>query len=204
MTMQPIEVPDLRRYPIDDDASAMIDAANEAIERFMLRDTSVIENFVTCDFHLVEQSLAWIDEYHLSTGNRFCELGAGFAVAAILAARRGYDAVAIEIEPTLVEQADQLATELESTVTILGGSFVPRSVAAVQRLATEVQNVDTTEDDALSDIDRSLADFDLFFAFPWPGEHGFFETIVDTCGCTGAMLLTYRGREGMFLSRKVA
>jgi hypothetical protein len=49
----------------------------------------------------------------------------------------------------------------------------------------------------------NINDFDLFFAFPWPGEHVFFETVFEACTADGALLLTYRGREGMNLTRKV-
>ena len=48
-----------------------------------------------------------------------------------------------------------------------------------------------------------MNDFDLFFAFPWPGEHVFFEAVFDDSAADGALLLTYRGREGMSLTRKV-
>ena len=46
-------------------------------------------------------------------------------------------------------------------------------------------------------------DFDLFFTFPWPGEHEFFETIFDRFAADGAMLLTYQGIERLRLQRRV-
>ena len=90
MTLQSIDVPDsIKKIPLTERADSLIDDANDRIEAFMLADQSVIENFVTCDFHLLAQSLAWIDQNHLLTGRRFCELGSGFGVAAMLAAIRG-------------------------------------------------------------------------------------------------------------------
>ena len=35
-----------------------------------------------------------------------------------------------------------------------------------------------------------------------PKPHGFFEAVFDACAANGALLLTYRGREGMNLVMK--
>jgi len=48
-----------------------------------------------------------------------------------------------------------------------------------------------------------MDEFDLFFAFPWPGEHQFFEAVFQAAAADNALLLTYRGRDGMHLLRKV-
>lgn len=205
MALQPIEIPNsIHRMNIDGSSERIIDTANERIEAFMLADQEVIENFVTCDFHLLDQALSWIDEQHLITGNRFCELGSGFGVAAILAGLRDMESVGIEIEPQLVEQASNLADELKIKANFFAGSFVPRYTNSdLIDLASEMKHVDTSEGDVYTEIGLSIEDFDLFFAFPWPGEHTFFETIVDSYAANGALLLTYRGREGMNLVRKV-
>lgn len=204
MALQPIEVPDsINQLPYAEGAEHLIDTANDAIEAFMLADQKVIENFVTCDFHLLDQAITWIEQNHLLTGNRFCEFGAGFGVGAMLAALRGMESVGIEIEPRLVEQADTVATELGNAAEMFCGSFVPRGVEGLAAIAAEVENVDTEEGDIYDLIGRELNDFDLFFAFPWPGEHGFFEAVFDACAANGALLLTYRGREGMNLVAKI-
>lgn len=204
MPLQRIDIPDsIASLPIDDRASDLIDTANDAIEAFMLSDQSVIENFVTCDFHLVEQALDWIEQNHLSAGNRFCELGAGFGVVTMLAARRGYDAIGIEIESRLVQEATDLAQKIDSEAVIHEGSFVPPAVPNFSQIASEVRNVDTTEDNLWDHIGWGIDEVDLFFAFPWPGEQGFFEAILDARACDGSLFLTYQGREGMRLHRKI-
>ncbi|EGF29035.1 class I SAM-dependent methyltransferase [Rhodopirellula baltica] len=204
MAWQQIEIPDsIKTLPYHDSAEHLIDSANDAIEAFMLADESVIENFVTCDFHLLDQAMTWIEQNHLLAGNRFCELGAGFAVGAMLASLRGMQAVGIEIEPRLVEAAQAVADSLDNDAQIHCGSFVPRGVEELSEIAREVRNVDTEEGDIYDEIGFEIEDFDLFFAFPWPGENEFFETVVDARGSVGALLLTYRGREGMHLLRKV-
>ena len=87
MALCEIAIPDsIKNLPLFEGAGKLIDDANDRIESFMLKDQEVIENFVTCDFHLVDQALTWIDQNHLLTGDRFCELGSGFGVVAMLAA----------------------------------------------------------------------------------------------------------------------
>ncbi|MGB0599852.1 MAG: hypothetical protein ACPGLY_24470 [Rubripirellula sp.] len=200
MTLQTIDIPDsINRLPYAKGAEHLIDTANDAIEAFMLSDQTVIENFVTCDFHLLDQAITWIEQNHLLAGNRFCELGAGFGVGAMLAALRGMESVGIEIEPRLVEQANQVAEGLGNAAEFYCGSFVPRGIEGLAEFAAEVENVSTEEDDIYESIGRELNEFDLFFAFPWPGEHGFFEAVFEACSAKGALLLTYRGREGMNL-----
>ena len=203
MTVQPIDIPDsIRAISLSDRSNQLIDDANDRIEAFMLADQLVIENFVTCDFHLLAQSLDWIQANHLLTGNRFCELGSGFGVAAMLAAIRGMESVGIEIESVLVAQSNQLADDLDVAARFFCGSFVPRD-AGVSQLAADIEHVVTDESDVYEEIGLAMDDFDLFFAFPWPGEHPFFEAVLDACAADGAMLLTYRGREGMNLVRKI-
>jgi hypothetical protein len=204
MALQPIDVPDsISRLPYAEGAEHLIDTANDAIEAFMLLDQAVIEDFVTCDFHLLDQAITWIEHNHLLAGNRFCELGAGFGVGAMLAALRGMQSVGIEIEPRLFEQASSLADQLGNEAEFYCGSFVPQGVEGLTALASEVEHVGADAGDVYRTIGLAFDDFDLVFAFPWPGECGFFEAIFDACAAVGALLLTYHGREGMRLVRKI-
>jgi len=205
MSLQTIDVPPRSDLPVLPDASEqLIDACNERIENFFLSDEAVIENFVPCDFHLVGQALGWILANHLAAGNRFCEWGAGFGVASLLAAAYGMESVGIEIEETLVERAIDLNDQLGLEVHFHHGSFVPREFAESVELIDDYRNVDTTGDDSYAEIGLGLDEFDLFFAFPWPGENGFFESVFEFGAGTGSLLLTYRGREGMHLLRKTS
>ncbi|TWU08336.1 methyltransferase domain-containing protein [Stieleria varia] len=204
MPLSPIPIPDsITQLPIPGQTEQLIDTAYERIEAFMLSDQEVIENFVNCDFHLIAQSIEWIFENHLLAGNRFCEWGCGFGVAAMLAAARGMESVGIEIESVLVEQCEDLAELVDNAAEFYCGSFVPRDVPGLTDLAAEMKHVDVQEGDIYDEIGLSINDFDLFFAFPWPGEHEFFEAIFEACAADGALLLTYRGREGTHLLRKV-
>ena len=204
MPFEIIQIPDsISTKPLSSIAEALIDHANDAIEAFMLADQEVIENFVTCDFHLVGQALDWIQQNHLTSGNRFCEWGCGVGVATMLAALKGMEAVGIEIEPSLVEQSAAVAEAKEVDAEFFCGSFVPRHSERVLSIAAEVANVVTDEGEVYEEMGLAIEDFDMFFAFPWPGEHGFFEAVFDDHAAVGSLLLTYRGREGMHLVRKI-
>ena len=204
MPLQPISIPDeMERFPHSPAAARLIDLANDRIEAFMSGQDSVTENFVRCDFHLLDQSLTWIHENHLLTGNRFCELGSGFGVGALLASLRGMESVGIEIESDLVDQSIGLADELDLPTKFYCGSFIPRTVSGILDLAREVEHVETHEDEVYEEIGLNMDDFDLFFAFPWPGESPFFEAVFESGAANHSLLLTYDGRNGMHLFRKV-
>ena len=203
MTLQSIHVPDeIKRLTPSPAAERLIDLANDRIEAFMLANDSVTENFVPCDFHLLDQSLTWLEQNHLLTGRRFCELGSGFGVAALLASLRGMESVGIEIESNLVEQASDLADALGLPAKFYCGSFVPRDIAGILELGRDVDHVETHEGEVYEEIGLGLDDFDLFFAFPWPGEHPFFEAVFQAGAAANSLLLSYRGRNGMHLVRK--
>ncbi|MGB7347168.1 MAG: hypothetical protein WBD20_23295 [Pirellulaceae bacterium] len=201
--LQPIDIPDsIKQIDLGQTCERLIDTANDRIESFMLSDQKVIPNFVTCDFHLLAQALRWIDENHLCAGNRFMEWGSGFGVGVLLAALNGKESVGIEIEQVLCDEASRLSDAVDVRADFYCGSFVPHDVPGLLELSAEVKNVDTHEDDMYEYIGLEIEDFDLVFAFPWPGENGFFEAVFEACAADGALLLTYRGREGMHLLRK--
>jgi len=204
MPLQEIDIPESINHPSHNPAAAeLIDQANEAIETFMLRDREIIENFVTCDFTMADQTLKWILENHLSTGNRFCELGSGFGVVTMLASMAGMEAIGIEIEQVLVDECTEFCEQRGIAAAFHCGSFIPRNSLAGIEFDREIQNVSTEEGDVYREVGLAMSDFDLFFAFPWPGEHVFFEQVIENSASVGSLLLTYRGRDGMHLTRKV-
>lgn len=204
MALQTIKIPDeIKRLPHKPVATRLIRLARERIDAFMAGNDSVTENFVTCDFYLLDQSLTWIEQNHLLTGRRFCELGSGFGVAALLAGLRGMESVGIEIESNLVQQACDLADAVDLPTEFYCGSFVPRGVSGILELGRDVEHVETHEGEVYEEIGLEMDDFDLFFAFPWPGEHPFFEAVFEAGAAVNSLLLTYRGRDGMDLVRKL-
>ena len=203
MPLAKIPVPaDLNKRPFNQPSENAIDQAHEAIERFMLADEHFFDNFVNCDFHLVDQAISWIVENHLLAGNRFLEFGSGFGAVTILASIHGMTASGIEIEQPLVDQANSLADQLQVDADFYCGSFIPRDIDGYANLAAEVQHVDTSAGDVYDQMGVNVDDFDMMFAFPWPGENGFFESVFERTAAQGALFLTYNGIEGIHLHRK--
>ena len=203
MPLAKIPVPaDLNKRPFNQPSENAIDQAHEAIERFMLADEHFFDNFVNCDFHLVDQAISWVVENHLLAGNRFLEFGSGFGAVTILASIHGMTASGIEIEQPLVDQANSLADQLQVDADFYCGSFIPRDIDGYANLAAEVQHVDTSAGDVYDQMGVNVDDFDMMFAFPWPGENGFFESVFERTAAQGALFLTYNGIEGIHLHRK--
>ena len=96
----------------------------------------------------------------------------------MLATAAGMDAVGIEIEPILVKHSQQLAGELRIDSRFFCGSFIPHDVTDILEISRDVEHVTIEEDDAYQEIGQELNDFDLVFAFPWPGESDFFEAAL--------------------------
>lgn len=205
MSLTKIQIPDsFRDIAHTSGSEHAIDEAHEAIERFMLADEHFFSNFVNCDFHLVDQAIQWVLQNHVLTGNRFLEYGSGFGATTILAAIHGMEASGIEIESVLVAEAEKLCQGLEVDASFFCGSFVPRGIEGYSDLAIGIEHVDTSEDDVYDQIGFQMNDFDLVFAFPWPGEDGFFESVFEKTASVGAVILTYNGIEGVRLKRKEA
>ncbi|TWU51105.1 methyltransferase domain-containing protein [Rubripirellula reticaptiva] len=207
--LESIVVPaNLLTFPLSPDAVRLLRDADERISDFTRRQRPWVENFAVCDFRLVDAALAWIGEADLARGERFCEWGSGFGVVAMLAALRGWDSFGIEVEPVLVDEAQSLAEDHEIEVIFAAGSFIPEGGEDSLQIVDDISHIDMDCPSGYDDLDADVADFDLFFAFPWPGEHAYWEAVFDRYAAEGALLLTYHGIESrevdsLKLQRKV-
>ena len=148
-------------------------------------------------------ALDWIASAHLAAGRRFLEWGSGIGVVACLAAELGFDAIGIEIEPALVEIAESLAADHEVDVEFACGSYVPNGAEPFVDIAGEVTWLRTDRPDSYADLDLEPEDFDLIYAYPWPGEEQVIFDLFENCAAVGSLLLTYHSQDGLRLQRKV-
>ena len=162
-----------------------------------------IPAFVPSDFEQVYRALAWLRDSHLTTGQRFLEWGSGIGAVACLAAQVGFHAVGIEIEPALVEIAESLAADQQIDVQFACGSYVPRGAEPFVDTAGELTWLRTDRPDCYADLDLDPEDFDVIFAYPWPGEEQVIFDLFADCAAVGALLLTYHGQDGVRLQRNV-
>ena len=58
--------------------------------------------------------------------------------------------------------------------------------------------------DPYDQMDLAIDDFDVVFAYPWPGEERVIERLFERFACDGALLITYNGTEGVRLFRRRA
>ncbi|NLF30326.1 MAG: hypothetical protein GX591_05490 [Planctomycetes bacterium] len=202
MTLELIPIPS-DTPPPDRRIVALLDEADRRIEAFLgERQNRSTGGFVPSDFDAVYRVLRWIEDGHLATGTAFLEWGSGLGVVTCLAATLGWDACGIEIQGDLVEQAERLAEAFDLPATFVHGTFIPTGDDDVGDTLAASAWLQMGGSDAYEDLGLDIEDFDVIFAYPWPGEHHVVETLFDRHAAVGALLLTYHGLEGLMLRRK--
>jgi hypothetical protein len=204
--LERIKLPDFYdAAPSTEEAQQLLKESHLRIDDFLRRQKPAIHNFVSSDFRTVDACLKWIVDERLAAGKNFCEWGCGFGVVAMLAALHEFHACGIEVEPELIAAAIELAEDFEIEVDLAQGSLIPDGgldVALELESLIELEHIDTDSPSAY-ELGIDVDEFDLIFAYPWPGEELYWETIFDDFACSGAMLLTYHGIEDLRLHRKV-
>lgn len=194
---------ELARIDVPSDVETLIDACEERYQAFQRRmvDEAVVA-FVQSDLHTIHRALAWIRDRNLLPGRALLEWGSGVGAVAMLGARLGYDAYGIEVEPSLVDDAEDLAVEHEIEVTFACGSFLPDDAGLAPQDMDEFAWLDTSTPAAYEELELDIDDFDLVFAYPWPGEQDVMFQLFDAYAARGTCLLTNHGMEGLRLHRK--
>ena len=190
------------------DVTQFLNDADARIAGFAESYSPNMVGFVPSDFVTVYRALRAIAESNLAAGDSFCEWGSGFGVVASLAAMLDFRAHGIEIHRDLVDAAETLAADYDLPVEFIHGSFVP---AEGDELAEEtytaesghVSWLDTSADGAYDRLGLEPEDFDLVFAYPWPGEELVIDVLFERYAAEGALLLTYNQYDSVLLRRKI-
>lgn len=153
--------------------------------------------YVSADYAAIFRSLKTLRK----RSHTFLEWGSGLGVVTIMASRLGFDAYGIEVETDLVDAAQDLAERHHASPSFGVGSFIPDAFEITSGLSESFINTREDGGDAYSDLDMELRDFDLVYAYPWPGELGIFRSIVRRYGSPHTLFLSYDVREGLALSR---
>jgi hypothetical protein len=190
---------------IPPEAARFIDDAQSRIDDFFeSRRSSPVPGFVPSDFSYVYCALETIQSKHIAPGDAFCEWGSGFGVVASLAAMLGFEACGIEIDEDLVTEAESLADDHDITVEFARGTFIPQHAEHHTDHANEQAWLSLGGADGYDQIGMDPNDFDLIFAYPWPGEEDTIYKIFDACAAVGAVLITYHGIDDVSIRRKVS
>ncbi|MEM1356033.1 MAG: class I SAM-dependent methyltransferase [Planctomycetota bacterium] len=186
------------------DADELIRDAEDRIERFIIasRQSAPLPAFVASDFRMVYRTLDRVLDRRLATGRGFCEWGCGFGVVAGLASRLGLEACGIEIEHDLVHHGQRLLEDHGLDVPIVQGSFVPPGGDELVDAVAQQAWLKTGETPAYDELELEVDDFELIFAYPWPGEEELVDLLFERFAAAGALLLTYHGMNEMRLQRK--
>ncbi len=178
----------------------------EAERRFLLWEEATkdapIYSYIPCDYRVVYRGLQVITERRLAPGRSFCEWGSGQGVVAMMAASLGWHAVGIEVEPELVAASSALAAEVDLPVEFVIGSYVPEGSVVSPDAGAELSWLDDSAEAAYDELGMDPDDFDLTFAYPWPGESEVIYELFDEHAARGALLITFQGTEGLKLHRR--
>lgn len=204
MPLVPVKLPDaLPAVPEEvarflADAQARIDAFVEA------RLNDPVHAFVPSDFPVAYGALRHVADEHLATGPKFCEWGSGAGVVACLAATVGFDARGIEFEPALVDLARRLAAAHGLAARFHVGNLVPTAGQRIAESVGELEWLAVGGPDPYEEMGLDVEDFDVIFAYPWPGEQEVIERLFGRFAADGALLLTYNGQDGIRAHRRRA
>jgi len=167
------------------------------------RSRRPLHAFVSSDLEGTWRMIDAIARGKLAPGRSFCEWGSGLAAVAGLAALSGFDACGIEIEGDLVDEAKRLMTEFELSVPIALGNFVPQDAGELADCSSEFTYLSERGPDGHAVLRRDPDDFDLVFAYPWPGSEEVIYRVFEAFAATETLLLTFHGSEGLRVDRKV-
>ena len=193
---------------LPDDVVAFLREADLRVSQFVRNSPIRVTGFVPSDFVTVYHALRAITEANLAPGTSLCEWGSGFGVVASLAAMLGFQVCGIEIERGLVDASRSLADDFGLPVEFAHGSFVPPSAEADAEEAHADNNAEsfwlvTDADDAYDELGLDPNDFDVVFAYPWPGEESLIASLFEKYAAEEALLLTYDHMNSVRLRRKV-
>jgi hypothetical protein len=116
----------------------------------------------------------------------------------------GFRVCGIEIERELVDASQSLADDFGLPVEFFHGSFVPVGDEAYADNNAEFFCLATDADDAYDELGLDPDDFDVVFAYPWPGEEHLITSLFEKCAGEGALLLMYNQFKSVRVRRKVA
>lgn len=193
MAMKLLDIGNLDPVPSPQVAS-WIAACRERIQEYWDRfKEKPLPQYVECDFDLVSVAIERCLDRRIPDGKLFVEWGAGFGVVTGVAALLGLDAIGIEAEPFLCEQATELFKKHDVTGEMWQGNFLPRGARDLAEDADPLVSLTHSIPPAYDKYEMSLSDFSVVFAYPWPGEEHFLRLVFDRFCRPGAIMVMYRG-----------
>jgi hypothetical protein len=189
--------------PLPANVTELLADARQQVLAIEEESRASIPAFVPSDFELVYRALVAIQSQHLATGHRLVEWGSGLGVVTCMAVWIGFDAVGIEVERRLVQMAEELATRHGIAAQFACGNFVPLGAQLRADHSGDTLWLSSEGPEGYRELELEPDDFDVVFAYPWPGEEQVIFDLFTDYAAVGALLLTYHGQDGVRLTRKV-
>ncbi|QDT89932.1 class I SAM-dependent methyltransferase [Gimesia algae] len=194
---------------LPDEIVAFLREADLRVSQYLQKSPRRATGFVPSDFKTVYHALQAIIDTNLATGNSFCEWGCGFGVVASLASMLEFMSCGIEIEEELIDASRSLADDFGLPVEFVQGSFIPAGAESCVEAAYAENNASyswliTDAEDGYEELELGPEDFDIVFAYPWPGEENLISSLFEKYAAEGALLLTYDHLDSVSLQRKLS
>ncbi|MFT5285443.1 MAG: hypothetical protein ACI8TQ_001608 [Planctomycetota bacterium] len=173
----------------------LIREGDEIWSTFREREKDRFHLFIPSDQPGAYRALAQLTD----RASSFVEFGSASGVITIMADLLGFEAYGIEHEPWLVDRSSDLAVQFNSGATFVEGTFVPPEFEEESELLPPDHWTPTSGAEAYEELGIGLDEFDLIYAYPWPGEEDWLREIVSRCGRPDSLLLTYDVSEGFRL-----
>jgi hypothetical protein len=188
----------LNRTPtLDPDVGARIEAVCEEGRAYWHRfDAEVRQDswhpFVPADYGCVLEALLPLR----SPGRRFLEWGSATGVITNMADLLGFDACGIELDASLVSVGRGLAERSRSGARFAVGSFIPMGWEWKPRDGDGRLGTIGFGTSGYLELERSLSDFDVVYAFPWMGELPMMLDLMNAYGHVDAHLVLHTTEDG--------
>lgn len=180
-----------------DTLERLIQEGTVAWDEFSAMASDRFHLFIPCDHLGAYEELRKLR----SQATSFVEFGSAAGIVTIMADLLGFDAYGIEIEPWLIDCSTELASEFGSSATFAEGTFVAPEYQDEIELLSSDSFTPTDGANAFDELGMDLSDFDLIFAYPWPGDEEWLYELIRRHARPGAVLLTYDVTEGFRVTR---
>ncbi len=167
-----------RRSPLPQEQENLISEAQILLQQFWDRwHQKPIEQYVACDFEYVARALFTLQERGLVDGSTFVSGGCGFGIVTGLASLLGWEAIGIEAEPFWSPRLENCLQRLQIPCEIWRAIFCPEE-PSVWRTVNRITHRCSIAFPAYESKDFDIDDFSIIFAYPWPGEEYFLESVL--------------------------
>ena len=201
MSLEQLDVDCTLSEPLPKRVVAFLEGADRHIDAFFERWRRAPHmGFFPSDHELVYGALQAVRTM-VPEPPRMCEWGSGFGVIAGLGSLLGYQSCGIEIDPRLTTGSRRLLEEYRLPVEIFEGSFVPDSFDVPHDIYDPGWHTVYAEN-SRGEVDVDIDDFEVIFAYPWPGEEEIYYAVFEQFAAVGAIFVTYQGLNGVAVHRK--